>query len=144
MGEWACEQSAVTRAERMTAWLFWSDMNNHVKLYEGAVESIELDGPFVTGASGRTVTSDFQQDWQLTDVVEGRHFGITGFTPDAEGTLSFSWDFEDQGDGTRITYRIRARGPDVDQYREVFGDLEANAPKGLAALIDALDRLAPE
>lgn len=144
MGEWACEQLAVTRAERMTAWLFWSDMSNHVKLYDGAVQSIELDGPFVTGTRGRTVTPDFQQEWQLSDVVDGRHFGITGLTPDGEGALTFSWDFEEQEDGTRITYRIRAHGPHVDQYQEVFRALETNAPKGLAALIDALDRLALE
>ena len=127
----------------MAAWSYWSHLDNHVNLEPG-VESIELDGPFVTGTAGRTISSGFQQEWQLRDVLEGRRFGITGFTPDGRGTLGFSWDFEDEGDGTRITYRIQARGPDVEQDLEVLRQMEVNAPKGLAELIAALDGLVPE
>ena len=67
-----------------------------------------------------------------------------GLTPDGRGTLSFSWVFEDEGDGTRITYRISARGPHVEEYMDVFREMEISAPKGLAGLASALDRLAHE
>ena len=138
MSEWKCEQSAVTRLRRSAAWSYWTDMQNHAEM-EGV--TIELDGPFETGTKGRTISPNMRQEWQLEDVVEGRRFRLKGFTPDRRGTLSFSWDFADEGDGTRITYRIQAQGPDVEQHREVWRGLEANAPKGLAALVEALDRL---
>ena len=98
MSEWACEQSIVTNARRMDAWAYWSDLSNHAK--EPGVEKIELDGPFATGTTGRTIGTGFQQEWELTDVVEGRRFGITGFTPDGDGALSL-----------RGTLKMRAMEP---------------------------------
>lgn len=142
MGEWNCEQSAVTKADRMTVWSYWTDMDNHKKAEPG-VERIELDGPFVTGTTGRTITNEYQNEWELTDVVEGSRFGITGYTPDRQGTLSFSWVFDDVDDGTRITYRIDARGPQVEEYMDVLRQMELNAPRGLQELAATLDRLAP-
>ena len=142
MGEWACERSAVTKAHRMAAWVYWSNLSNHTKEQGG--EKIELDGPFATGTTGRTIGTEFQQEWELTDVVEGRRFGITGFTPDGKGALSFEWDFEDEGDGTRMTYRIRAYGPEVEEEGEMFRQMEVNATKALAELAASLDRLAQE
>jgi carbon monoxide dehydrogenase subunit G len=143
MGEWRCEQTAVTMADRATVWAFWTNMDNHVELEDG-VESIELDGPFVTGTTGRTRHADFEQEWELSDVVEGVGFGVKGYTPDRRGTLTFSWKLEDEGPGTRIEYRIEAQGPDVDQYVEVFRQLEINAPEGLSGLVAALDDLAEQ
>lgn len=140
MGEWQCEQSAVTKASRMAAWSYWTNMDHHVAL-EPDVKKIELDGPFVAGTTGRSITSKFQQEWQLVDVVEGSRFGIRGFTPDRRGTLTFSWVFEDEDAGTRIIYRISANGPDVEQHTKVWRAFEVNAPKGLDVLIAALDEL---
>ena len=143
MVEWKCEQSAVTEAARATVWSYWTNMDNHAEL-EAGVKKIEVDGPFVTGTTGRTTTAEFQQEWELSDVVEGERFGLKGYTPDRKGTLTFSWELEDEGGGTRINYRIEAQGPDVDQYGAVFHQLEINAPKGLAVLVAALDDLAGE
>ena len=141
MGEWRCEQTAVTQASRMTVWTFWTNMDNHVELEDG-VNEIELDGPFVTGTKGRTTTTEFQQEWELVDVVVGERFGLLGYTPDRKGTLTFSWELSEEGDGTRIRYRIEAQGPDVEAYGDVFRQLEINAPKGLETLVAALDDLA--
>lgn len=140
MGEWSCEQMAVTQASRMTVWTFWTNMDNHVELEDG-VEAIELDGPFVTGTTGRSTTTEFQQEWELVDVVEGVRFGLRGYTPDRQGTLTFSWEFVDEGAGTRIRYRIEAHGPEVEEYGDVFRQLEINAPQGLETLVAALDDL---
>lgn len=142
MSEWQFEQSAITTASRMAAWSYWTNMEHHVAM-EPAVKKIEMDGPFVTGTTGRSITAEFQQEWQLTDVVKGRRFGIKGFTPDQTGWLTFSWEFEDEDAGTRITYRIAAEGPHVEQHTEVWRSFEVNAPKGLAVLIAALDELTP-
>lgn len=140
MSGWECEASIVTRASRSNAWAFWTDMDNHVKMEDG-VKAIELDGPFVSGMTGRTLTAVSQQEWELKDVVEERHFAIVGVTPDGRGSLSFAWTFEDEGQGTRITYRIRAHGPEVDRHVDVFGALEERAPLGIAAVGAKLDRL---
>lgn len=140
MSEWDCEQSAFTNASRTVVWAYWSDLSNHAKMEPG-VERIELDGPFATGTTGRTIGTEFQQEWKLTDVVEGRRFGITGYTPDGSGMLTFSWNFEDEDGGTRLTYRIAASGPDLDQHRDVFRQMEIRAPEALARLAAELDRL---
>ncbi len=143
MSEWECEQSAFTNASRMAVWAYWSDLSNHAKMEPG-VERIELDGPFATGTTGRTIATEFQQDWALSDVVEGRRFGITGFTADGNGVLSFCWDFKDEDDGTRVTYRIRASGPELDKHRDMFRQMEIRAPKALVRLAADLNRLALE
>jgi len=104
MGEWS-----FTRASRAAAWAFWSDLRNHMRLEPG-VERIELDGPFATGTTGRTVAPGFTHEWRLSDVVPERRFAITGFTPDGAGALSFAWEFADGSGGTRMTQRIQATG----------------------------------
>ena len=143
MGEWEFEHSIITKAHRSDAWAYWSELQNHAR-FEPGVERIELDGPFVTGMTGRTISSGLTQEWQLTEVIEGRRFVITGFTPDGSGALSFAWDFDVGGGGTRMTQRIRAYGPQLEEYREVFDQMAANAPGGMARLAAQLDRLAGE
>jgi uncharacterized protein YndB with AHSA1/START domain len=141
MGECTFEHSGVTRAPRAEVWAYWTDLRNHARLEPG-VERIELDGPFVAGTTGRTVVAGFTQEWQLTDVVEGRRFAITGFTPDGAGALHFAWAFDDEGAGTRLTQRIRASGPDVEAHLETFRQMEDGARAGMARLAADPDRLA--
>lgn len=141
MVEWDCEHAVSTKAGRELAWRYWSDMANHARMEPG-VERIELDGPFATGTTGRTIGPGYQQAWQLIDVVEGRHFAITGQTPDGAGALRFAWNFDDEGRGTRLTQRIRAAGPLVAEHLAALRQMEANAPKGLARLAAVLDDLA--
>ena len=140
MAVWEYENSLYTEASRDIAWDYWSDMQNHAK--EPGVKRIEFEGPFVQGAKGCTITEDFTQEWELAEVVEGRRFVILGWTPDGEGSLSFAWNFEDEGSGTRMTQRIRATGPQVEEHMDVFRQMEINAPKGMAQLANELDRLA--
>ena len=63
-------------------------------------------------------------------------------TPDGEGSLSIEWEFEDDDRGTRMTQRITATGPQVENHMEMFRQLEAHAPKGMAELCAKLDNLA--
>ena len=141
--QWECTHSLFTKARRSDAWAYWSDLPNHAA-WEPGVERIEVDGPLATGTAGRTISGGYTQEWTLTEVVDGRRFEITGLTPDGEGSLSFAWDFEDEASGTRMTQRIRARGPRVAEHLAELRQMEAAAPAGLARLAAALDRLAEE
>jgi hypothetical protein len=143
MATWEFTHSVLTNASRMDAWLYWSDFRNHA-LMEPAIVSVEFDGPFATGATGRTTTKEFTQEWTLTEVIVGERFTITGVTADGAGALSFSWEFTDEGSRTRMTQRISAYGPDVANYMDVFRQMEAHAPEGMARLAVELDRLARE
>ena len=143
MGEWSCVHSLVTTARRRDVWDFWTDLRNHQRLERG-VERVELDGPFATGTRGRTVTADYTQEWTLDDVVDGRRFAIVGLTPDGAGALRFAWELEDEGTGTRLTQRISAYGPRLEEHADELRVLEANAPNGMARLAAELDHLAGE
>ena len=143
MNEWSFEHSIYTNARRDDAWAFWSDMRNLANMEPG-IERIELDGPFETGTTGRTITKEFAQEWELTDVVEQRRWIITGYTADGAGSLSFAWEFADEGPGTRMTQTIRATGPGVQDQMEELRHMELNAPKGMVRLAEVLDGLAAE
>ena len=65
---WERQESIVVPVARDVAWAFWANMSNHER--EPGVEIIEIDGPFVTGTKGRTITADGRQEWELTDVRE--------------------------------------------------------------------------
>ena len=143
MADWEFEHSIYTEAKRKDAWDYWSNMDNHAKMEPGVIR-IEVDGPFETGTTARTVTKDHTQELEITEVVEGRRFTVTGYTPDGSGSLSFTWSFEDEGEGTRMTHRIRATGPDVEEHPEEFHQMEQRAPEGMAKLVAELDRLAKE
>ena len=138
---WECEQSVATNAGRRIVWEFWSDLQNHAEMEK---VTIELDGPFQSGTKGRTISQDFTQEWELAEVREHRQFGIIGYTPDGKGSLEFFWRFEDEGDGTRITYRISARGPDVDDNLEILQGMGDRIPQALADLTGRLNALAEE
>lgn len=139
MADWEFQHTIHTKASRPIVWEYMSDMENHAK--EPGVERIEFEGPFVQGAKGRTITADYTQDWELAEVVKGRRFVILGRTPDG-GALSFAWDFEDEGSGTKMTQRIHATGALLDVYMDEMRAMEVNAPKAMAQLAIDLDALA--
>ena len=58
--------------------------------------------------------------------------------------IRFDWEFEDEGCGTRMRQRIRATGLGVEKYMEVFRQMEAHAPKGMAQLAAKLAGLLVE
>jgi len=140
MGQWEFTHSVFTSACREDAWAYWSDMRNHARMEPG-VERIELDGPFAAGTTGRTIAMGVAQEWQLTEVVDGQRFVVTGFTPDGAGALSFAWEFEDAGTGTRLTQHLWAYGPEVEAHLDTFRQMEVGAAKGMAQLAAELDRL---
>ncbi|MDX1577131.1 MAG: SRPBCC family protein [Gemmatimonadota bacterium] len=135
---WTVEHAVVTTADRSTAWAHWTDLRHHAELEPG-IERIELDGPFATGTRGRTIGRDFEQQWELRDVVPEERFVITGTAPGF--SLSFAWTFEDDDGGRRMTQRISAEGPGLDAIRHELRGMEENAPSAMARLAERLDRL---
>ena len=135
---WQLEQSLVTVIGRGRAWEYWSDMQNHADM-EGV--TIELDGPFRTGTRGRTISSNHTQEWELSEVVPKKRFVVTG--RDGDFSLSFAWEFHDEGAGTKMTQRIYAEGPSTAmwQWEDVFRQMEKTAPQNMRRLADRLDGL---
>ena len=130
--KWEHQETIVAPVSREVAWTYWADMSNLEK--EPGIEKIEIDGPFVTGTNGRTIAADGQQEWELTDVRKNEQFGLTGFAPDGQGSLTFYGRFEDDTDGTRITYRLTALGPDVENHIEIFEGMGERMPEALTTL----------
>ena len=141
MTDWEFEHTIYTKAKRKDAWDFWSDFDNHARMEPG-VKRIELDGPVETGTTGRTITEDYTQEWKLTEVIEQERIVITGHSPD--GMLIFTWNFEDEGNGTRLTQSIEATESLVEQYPDEFRQMEKHVPGAMARLSEELDRLTNE
>ncbi len=137
--KWEFKHSFVTSTSRSVAWAFCSDMQNHAE--EGV--TIELDGPFQTGTKGRSITANWRQEWELREVVAEKRFVTTGREFGFE--LSFAWDFEDEGTGTRMTQTISANGPGIQMKKlaDTLRQIEINTPKGMEQLAAKLDRLGP-
>lgn len=138
---WEFRHSVTTAARPEVAWDFWTDMDNIARMEEG-VERIELDGPFAAGTRGRTVTADYQQEWTLAEVVQGRRVVLAGETADGRVSMRFAWDFEPDGGGTRLTQHIRATGPGVADQLPIFRGMERHAPAAMDRLAAELDRVA--
>ena len=143
MPEWSFKHSIQTKASRKIAWDFLSDMSNQVRM-ESSIERIELDGPFVTGTNGRTVTKDYTQEWKLNKVIEREQFEITGITDNQDANMVFRWTFEDAGTGSRLIQHIKATGSQVENYMEIFRGMEKNVPNRMTVLKEELDRIAEE
>ncbi len=109
---------------------------------EPGVERIELDGSFISGTKGRTITKDHTQEWVLSKVVEKEQFVLTGQTPHQDMELSFRWEFEDIGTGTQLTQHIKAKGPNIERYQDIFKGMEESTPPQMAKLATKLDGLA--
>ncbi len=139
MTNWDFEHTVYTKAKRKTAWDFLSDMSNQVRMEPG-IEDIELDGLFANGTVGRTIAKTHTQEWVLSNVVKEERFTITGKTPGEDLSLSFTWEFQDKGEGTRLTQFIRARGEDISSYQEIFDGMEVNAPIQMGRLVEELDK----
>jgi hypothetical protein len=84
----ACGRHTPPRAD---AWAFWSDLRNHMRLEPG-VERIELDGPFATGTTGRTVAQGFTHEWRRSDVVPELRFACALAGPDGRTLFMLTAD----------------------------------------------------
>jgi hypothetical protein len=133
---WRFEFSIECAVSRDFAWSFWTDVRNWA--LDADVESVTLEGEFVAGASGHTISrSSGPIDWRIAEVEPGR--AVLEFP--APGALaSFVWTFEDSATGTEISQEASLSGPEAQRYAETFGPLlEKGIPGGMRKLCEAME-----
>ncbi len=140
MDHWEYQHTVMTRACRKDAWAYCTNFDNAARMEPG-VERIELDGPFASGTTGRTVTLAYTQSWELQDVVWEEQYTILGRTPDG-GFMRFTWTFEEMEAGTRLTQLIRAGGEQLEAHRDALHQMEEGVVPSMSKLVQALDALA--
>ena len=136
---WAFEHSVQCDAPVEFAWAFWTDVRNWG--IDADVDSIEIDGPFAAGTSGRTYSkSSGRLEWRIVEAGSGR--GVIEFpVPGAAGR--FYWTFEESGDGTRMRQRCTLTGERAAEYVPAIGPaLEAGIPAGMQKLGESIERAA--
>src|SRR5436305_9991389 len=118
---WTRDYSLTTDVEAEALWRLLGDVEGWVQWNDG-IESIELDGPLVVGATFRmtppgedTITStivDLQPGRLLTDLTE-----MDGLAIKVEHRLD-----PQPGGGTTVTYRVEVTGDVPDDVAEQVGN----------------------
>jgi uncharacterized protein YndB with AHSA1/START domain len=132
---WSCEHSAVASAPPDAVWRLYADAAGW-PAWNGAVERLEIDGPFAAGTTGR-LTPPGQTPLKFRLVAAEPGAGYTSETEIAEtvtlrttsrlGALS--------GGRTRITHRVELTGPAAEFFGQSFGSaLSAGVPAAVEAL----------
>jgi uncharacterized protein YndB with AHSA1/START domain len=127
---WRGTQSIVTRASPERIWDIWRDVAGWVQ-WNAGIETIELHGPFETGATF-TMKPPEQDAFESTllDVDSAR--GFTDETRLGDIHVVVQHFFEANGDGsTKITYVTDVIGPDAEN---VGGAITSDFPDVLMAL----------
>lgn len=134
---WQFEFSMECAVRRESAWNFWTDVKNWG--LDADVETVTLDGPFVVGTQGHTVSrSSGPIDWRIADVEPGRRAVLEFPAPGAVAT--FVWTFSDSPTGTKISQHASLAGPEAQRYAETFGPiLEQGIPGGMLKLCQAME-----
>ena len=120
----------------MPAWAFVWAWRTDITTWDNPPARFELEGPFVTGAEGKTILPGQPPlRWFLRDVQPNALFAIE--MPLDCAAVFFEWRFQAIDDRrTRLTQRIGVAGENAaayaDQVRAGFG----------ATLVDGMARLA--
>jgi hypothetical protein len=135
--------SVECAADRKFAWAFWSDVGNWAAV-DPAVESVELDGPFVAGTRGETRPRGGEKvEWRLAEVCEGSGAVVEISVPGA--LVRFAWEFKEESEGvTSITQRVTLEGERAGDYAEGMRMLEQGAPVGMGKLAEAIEKASGE
>ena len=136
------EHSVECPVSRDFAWRFWTNVANWS--YDVSVESVALDGPFVTGAKGVTNPRGGEPvEWRLVEVQDRCAALIEIALPGA--TARFHWRYEDAAGGAvRITQRVTLEGARAADYAEGMAMLESGIPQGMRKLAEVMARAAAE
>lgn len=132
---WAFEHSVDTPASPTTVWRLYTDVASW-PTWNGAVERLELDGPFEAGASGK-LTPPGGEPMAFTILAATENAGYVSETTIAEtvGLRATNTIAALPGGGSRITHRAELVGPAAEYFGQSFGPaLKAGVPKGAEAL----------
>lgn len=137
---WAFEHSVETTASPAAVWQAYCDTGSWSQ-WNGAVERLELDGPFEAGTTGKLTPPG----------GEPMAFAILAATPEAgyvsETTIAETVALRATntivrlpGGGSRITHRAELVGPAAEYFGASFGPaLRAGVPRGAEALAARLE-----
>ena len=137
---WQTEHSTQTTATPEAVWTVWSDVERWPE-WNGDLERAEISGPFDAGS---TIT----MHPRVGDAIELRLADVSKpvrFTDEADlGQVIVRTVHEirpDDGDGSRIVYRMEIRGPAADTIGAQVGpEITADFPDVLAALAERAER----
>jgi len=103
------------------------------------VETVTLDGPFVAGACGHTISrSSGPIDWRIAEADPGKRAVLEFPAPGA--VAAFVWTFGDSETGTSISQDASLAGPEAQRYAATFGRmLEEGIPAGMRKLCEAME-----
>lgn len=133
---WHFKHSVECAVPKQFAWSFWTDVRTW-KL-DADVETVTLEGEFVCGASGHTVSrSSGPIEWRIAELEFGR--AVLEF-PAPGAVARFVWTFDDTAGGTMISQEASLSGPEAGRYAETFGPvLEKGIPGGMRRLCEAME-----
>lgn len=137
---WQFQFSLQCTVPRDFAWSFWTDVKNWA--LDADVETVTIDGPFVAGTRGHTVSrSSGPINWSIAEADPARRAVLEFPAPGAVAV--FVWKFEDSPTGTAITQEASLSGPEAQKYANTFGRmLEDGIPAGMQKLCDAVEAAA--
>ena len=135
----ACQLEYSIEAEvtPLFAWNWRTDITT----WDDPPAQFRLDGPFVAGSWGTTLTPGAAPlRWQIRDVRPGAAFTIE--IPLDGAALSVEWLFDAVSDRrTRITQRIVLWGANADAYvSDVQAGFGSTLADGMKRIADALER----
>lgn len=132
---WTYQHSIDTPADVAAIWRLYSDTSTWPS-WNGAVEKVELDGPFRSGAPGRlTPAGQGPLPFRIVTAVQDQ--GYTSETEIADTvTLRLTNTLTPlPGGGTRVTHRADLAGPASEYFGTSFGPvLTEGVPISMAAL----------
>lgn len=132
---WAYEHSVQTTASPATVWRLYRDVADWPN-WNGAVQSVQLDGPFRAGTSGK-LTPPGAEPLPFTILAATEYTGYVSETAIAETVRLRATNTITPlpGGGSRITHRAELVGPAAEYFGQSFGPaLKAGVPKGVEAL----------
>ena len=126
----AHEESATTTATPGDVWAIWSQTATW-PTWDPAVDSVDLPGEFVAGATGRMVLAGSMDVPLVLEVVEP---GARYQDRITVGALTITIDHvvEATAEGSRITVRTTVQGPGAEDVAPMIAQ---DAPVALASLV---------
>lgn len=133
------QHSIEVGVSKEVAWRFWTNVENWA--LDAAIESVNLDGSFTSGAKGTTMMkgADVVQ-WEIAEVNEGERAVIEIKMP---GTVArFTWKFEElRGEKTRLLQEITLSGEQAEMYAGQMGaGFEQGIREGMTKLAQEMER----
>ena len=129
----------VAEVPRSSAWRFWTNVDNWVRLEGDSVEYIKLHGPFQAGTLGTTkMRGEDPRQWKLAEVTVPERAVIEMELPGA--VLRFARTLEDLGgQRTRLRQHISLKGVDAEKYSSVIESFAEHLREGMTKLARAME-----